>query len=477
MKKSLLLASALLVASSAFAVVRDGAKLENVTVGANTYSITNRWIVDLNHDMAAYQALPLNNTSYRTACIAGDYILVAGWPKENYTTAEGEEKNDGVAHLLKFNLSDGKLVSDVKLTLDGALHIGTGAANQIGCDNFGNVWIADMCFDTGKSAINLYLVDVETGALTALPPVDPLNVGGETASTAAVRMDYCNIIGDVTATEAPARFMCAFNTDCLALCRAVREQGSDAWAGDFDGYFYLDPTSIEETYPMTANEETGEVKPQTSWGTAPMVCMINEGEFLGENFYVDGFTTAPVIYNISGAIIDGFSNKTDLAPALGTNGISEFCIGSDNFLVYSTQQYDKEPGCQARIACFGESFEYSNLTSCWEIPQGGLGMTSDGGTRAHCLVTKEYTDANGNIGIYVLTYKCYNGMAVYVVAQEGFQDEPLPDYPEEGGVEGIAADNNVAPVYFNLQGVRVDNPQNGLYIVKRGNEVAKQIIR
>ena len=38
-------------------------------------------------------------------------------------------------------------------------------------------------------------------------------------------------------------------------------------------------------------------------------------------------------------------------------------------------------------------------------------------------------------------------------------------------------DENVAPVYYKLQGVRVDNPQNGLYIVKRGNEVAKQIIR
>ena len=477
MKKSLLLASALLIGTSAFAVVRDGDKLDNVTVGANTYSMTNRWIVDNNHDMASWQKLASYNTGFRTACIAGDYILVAGWPKENFINAAGEEKNDGVAHLLKFKLEDGSFVSDTKLTLDGALHTGTGVANQIGCDNYGHVWIADMCFDTGKGGIKLYLVDIESGELTALPEVNPLEAG-ETASTAAVRMDYCNVIGDITGVEEKAHFMASFNTDKLVLVRALREQGSEEWVGDFDGYFYMDPQQIEETYPMAKNEETGEEKPQGNWGTAPMLCMINEGEFLGENFYVDGFTTAPVIYNVSGTMVDGFANKTDLAPDLGTNGIAEFSIGADNFVVYSTMQYNKDPGCQARIACFGESFEYANLVSCWDFPTAGLGTVSDGGTRAHCLVTKEYVDANGNVGIYVLTYKCYNGMGVYVVAQEGFEDpNPVPSYPEIGGVEGIEADNNAPAVYYNLQGVQVANPENGLYIVKRGNNVAKELIR
>ena len=477
MKKSLLLASALLVGTSAFAVVRDGNKLDNVKVGENTYSMTNRWLVDNNHDMASWQGLATNNTGFRTACIAGDYVLVAGWPKENYTAEDGTEKNDGVAHLLKFKLSDGSFVSDTKLTIDGKLHTGTGVANQIGCDNFGNVWIADMCFDTGKNAISLYLVNTETGELTALPSVDPL-AAGETLSTAAVRMDYCNIIGDVTGVEEKAHFMAAFNTDKLGLVRAIRNQGATEWEGDFDGYFYLEPTAIEETYPMATNEETGEKSVQGNWGTAPMACMINEGEFLGENFYVDGFTTAPVIYNVSGAMVDGFANKTDLAPDLGTNGIAEFSIGDDNFVVYSTMQYNKDPGCQARVACFGNSFNYTDLTSCWDFPAAGLGMTSDGGTRAHCLATKEFVDADGNIGIYVLTYKCFNGMGVYVVAQEGFKDpNPTPEYPEVGGVDGIQADDNATAVYYNLQGVKVANPENGLYIVKRGNKVAKELIR
>ena len=44
-----------------------------------------------------------------------------------------------------------------------------------------------------------------------------------------------------------------------------------------------------------------------------------------------------------------------------------------------------------------------------------------------------------------------------------------------GAVEGIDADNDAAPVYYNLQGVRVDNPSKGLYIVVKGNKATKVI--
>lgn len=38
--------------------------------------------------------------------------------------------------------------------------------------------------------------------------------------------------------------------------------------------------------------------------------------------------------------------------------------------------------------------------------------------------------------------------------------------------------NEEAPAeYYNLQGVKVENPSNGIYIVKRGNKVTKQYIK
>ncbi len=46
------------------------------------------------------------------------------------------------------------------------------------------------------------------------------------------------------------------------------------------------------------------------------------------------------------------------------------------------------------------------------------------------------------------------------------------------GVESVAAENAAAPVeYFNLQGVRVANPENGIYIRRQGNTVTKVFIR
>ena len=45
------------------------------------------------------------------------------------------------------------------------------------------------------------------------------------------------------------------------------------------------------------------------------------------------------------------------------------------------------------------------------------------------------------------------------------------------GIEGVEADADNAPVYYNLQGVRVAAPAEGLYIVVRGDKVAKEYVK
>ena len=45
------------------------------------------------------------------------------------------------------------------------------------------------------------------------------------------------------------------------------------------------------------------------------------------------------------------------------------------------------------------------------------------------------------------------------------------------GVANIAIDDENAPVeYYNLQGIRVANPDKGLYIVRQGNKTSKVIL-
>ncbi len=50
------------------------------------------------------------------------------------------------------------------------------------------------------------------------------------------------------------------------------------------------------------------------------------------------------------------------------------------------------------------------------------------------------------------------------------------EYSMPTAVGGIAAED-AAPVYYNLQGVRVANPENGLYIVVRGSKTSKVLVK
>lgn len=48
---------------------------------------------------------------------------------------------------------------------------------------------------------------------------------------------------------------------------------------------------------------------------------------------------------------------------------------------------------------------------------------------------------------------------------------------DDSGIADIVADENAPVEYFNLQGIRVENPESGLYIRRQGNKVSKVIIR
>lgn len=62
--------------------------------------------------------------------------------------------------------------------------------------------------------------------------------------------------------------------------------------------------------------------------------------------------------------------------------------------------------------------------------------------------------------------------------------ESTPDYDlsvkvsGQGGIDGVAADAaEGAAEYFDFQGRKVANPNSGIYLVRRGNKVSKEVIR
>ncbi len=78
----------------------------------------------------------------------------------------------------------------------------------------------------------------------------------------------------------------------------------------------------------------------------------------------------------------------------------------------------------------------------------------------------------------ILKWSAFNEGKVNVVT-----DYPALNWQEifvTSDIEDILADKDDAdgqPVYYNLQGVRTDNPGRGIYIVRRGNKVTKEFVR
>lgn len=467
MKKLLLLAAAGMIASSAMAVT-DGCTYQSV----NGFTCKNQWVDDRVSNLSGWNALPFASmyAKARTATLwddaQGKTKVVVGFSK---TITEGESSDD-YATLVFIDIITGAVEKEVQMTLNGEPIKGQLCANQVGCDGFNNLWFAGLVSSmlkmdgdnvSGSNELKIFKVDnVETGACSLAAaltlPEDDWSADNQG------RVDYCDVCGDITLKQGPCTVIAApANGGCVVYGWGAAQNGT--WGPKMNGGDY-GVGRIEETYPAG----------QTSWGTAPTAYIIRDEEFTGEMFYVDGFTTCPALYTTEGSMIGSFAEATDLAPKVGTNGVSEFTLAGKPFIVYSMDQYVGTPPCQISVCELGEGSSFEGMQRYWTLPENGLGDVSDGGTRYHGIGVRHYPDASGKDGIYLVTYKCNNGLGVYAIGEAGWQD------PNSAGVADMeVADENAAVEYFNLQGVAVDedNLTPGLYITRQGSKTSKKVVK
>lgn len=484
MKKSLLLcATALMAASSAFAAVQDGQTYAPSTKNDVTLTCKNIWIFDRCHDNEAYSASPLGNgdlggKNYRTATLANGVVYFAGSP-------------NGVGKLLKFDANTGAQIGEeLTLTVDGAPLEGTLCANNIIADSFGHMLIIGATFkqtevseESPLAPVKAYTVDTETGALTLFATLPREH---------NARIDYFDVIGDITGTEANAIIMAAAAQDGGWVYRWELAKGATEWTGGFEGAVAYEIKSFYINEP-----EEGAI---TMWNYAPAVKIVmGEGDlqYAGELFYVDGFTAAPILYDTWGAVIDSFENAIDLAPEAGANGIAEVAIKGRKFIAVANHQHTgSNGGNEISFNEVGADMAFTGMERVWLIPANGMNpeLISDAGNRFHAIYTQKLVDKNGKEGCYLLTAKSFAGLGVYLIAEEGFEFEA-------GAVEGIEA-NNVNVVVangmisvneassievYNMAGQKVVEanasqvaaPAAGAYIVKanvNGNAVVEKVI-
>ena len=104
------------------------------------------------------------------------------------------------ATIEKYSVTTGEYLGAIDLKLNGEAYAGTLAANQVGFDEYGNFYVASYAPNAdGNSGLFLYTCNLETGELTSVG--DLLFMGG------LGRVDYCDVVGDLTGVNAAATVM------------------------------------------------------------------------------------------------------------------------------------------------------------------------------------------------------------------------------------------------------------------------------
>lgn len=446
------------------------------------YTLTNDWLMSRGDNgvstAVAYQdwlkleKLMANPGKATMAAMLGDYIYVS-CSQDNFARVDSLGNPftavDHGSHMLVIDAKTGKFVKDLKLTLNGTQLTGLIEANWIGTDNADHLLLGsyvskvyDAATNTPKP-MNLYQINPETGELTVLNAFafDELEGAG-----AEARVDYYDVVGD--AVNGPAAFMAVPNENAAAYVW-IKEEGGE-WEPGSAGFNII---PFEDTYPAN----------QTAWNYSPMGSFVYDDSFDVWSLYMwmDGHTTKPALYDDQAELLSSFATVSTEAeeggaweaffPGNQANGVRQFQLGDDQFLVYAVAfPDDSNLGGQMAIAKLGESLTLEGATPMWTAPAAKLGIKKGEGRFSHSYtVSPVIEDENGKLARRIMLYKDCNGLGVYTIAQEGFVS----------GVNNIITDNTNAPVeYFNLNGVRVQGELvPGLYIKRQGNEASKVVIR
>jgi len=374
------------------------------------------------------------------------------------TIIEGEESND-YAHLLVYDQKTGVFERQVQLTVGGEPISGLLCANQVGVDDFGNIWLMGLCGNTEKTPWRIYHVkDVTTGESELIAE---LTVPAD-ESIAYGRHDYYDLVGDVTGKEAGTVVMSPVASGkSTFVIGFAREQGSDQWGPHMTGGEYYAQDMVD-TYPEGL----------TTWDGAPQIRILRDETYSGGIFYIDPFVGYPALYDTEGALIDSFAAQLDAIDGvnMNANGMNEFSMAGQNYAVIAKTDYDKGVGSQVRVIRLGEGSAFAGSAIAWDLPAKGLGTLTDTGSRMFGICPCVVTDENGKQGCYLSIYKCNNGLATYLISEPGFV----------AGVNDVIADHDAnAPVeMYNLNGVRVDgNPAPGLYLKRQGSTVTKVFVK
>lgn len=347
--------------------------------------------------------------------------------KDGYVYLAGRTENSSYAsvYLRKYNGQTGEHIEDKYIF--NSTSSNSYPCNTVTKDSKGNVCIANMSTRIDSVAIVINYIEMDTFYATPLCYLT-CSIGG--------RADNISIYGNVL-------------SDKFYVFAAIKGTNKVVrWTVTGNSYT-SDVCTLQSFYPSSA----------TDLGTAPLVTPITENDIL-----VDGSSIYLTRYDFTtGQITDSFIEKNTVAPAKASaTGGMLFTLADNVYMAHAFNHYNNSTNpSNVQLISINEEIDFSTMKSMWTFPQSGLGKVSIGTLH---IWTDFYPISDIKGILYV--YSPGNGLSAYELTDNN-----------DASVTNITIDDNYDEEYYNLQGIKIDNPSKGIFIKKQGDKVTKVILK
>ncbi len=271
-------------------------------------------------------------------------------------------------------------------TADSILTAGVLTHNDLKVDNAGNVLISNL-ITANSDRFQIWKINMTTGNGTLV--VDQANLASLFPTATNMRFDAFGVTGDVSNN---------------AVIFAVNASAMEVYKWKISNGTALAPSVITLNNSISGTDFYN----LSNLGTAPQIFPLSENLF-----YVDGNATNPILVDGTGNAVDGFVNTlfpNDLnANAFkGHNGVCEFSLSGENYLVSAATNTVGTPPSTFKLYRYTNANKsFSSLEELWSFPQAGMGIASN--TYRSAIPAVEVSGQTAKI--YVYTGE--NGYGVY----------------------------------------------------------------
>ncbi len=340
-----------------------------------------------------------------------------------------------------------------------------GPYTDLKLDNVGNAITSNL--PTSGGPFQIWNVDLETGEgklIVDLATDTTQWLSSQYPENTTIRLDRIGVYGDI-------------NGDATIM--SVVSAGADV-------YYWI----IED----------GEWDGETNWislglgegvnvGGAPVICPIE-----GDYFYVDGFSTYPLLFDPDGNLVDAFDadheadhlliGANGVSRSNGHNGVTEFEVNGEYYLIIAGDNTVGSGTAPSTFVLYKFADEYrafKDMTQLYEFPMNGMGAESNP-QRVATSFAQPNEDGTA-VDIYAFTSE--NGYGAYTLyIGEGSAPVDVENVTLNFNVwvenNTIAADAQIEGI-FTVTGQNVTalngNLSAGAYIVRTAEGVAKVMIK